>query len=138
MCAGWPGVLKEQVGGVQAASPAGVLEHRARIEGAYPADAEDALRSRTVGQVQQFRQRIGIEERDPAKANTFGAGRQSHVLDSATDRGNVHLGQLAPSNQMLLTPRHQGHYQQFRALANPFDLHAEEFVVARRQCVGGG
>jgi len=59
------------------------------------------------------------------------------VLDRASNGGQVHFGQCAASENMLLAAIHQRHHQQFAALAHPLHFQPHEFIFAFAQSMSG-
>jgi hypothetical protein len=91
-----------------------------------------------VGHAQQRGQLGGIEDRHPAQADALGPRRQPHVLDGTGHRGQVHLGQGAAAEDVLLAPVGQGHHDHLAGLQQAFHLEAHEVFLALPQGPGGG
>lgn len=80
--------------------PAFRFEHRFRIERIDMPETQDRNRLCAVGHAEQHAQRIDVEQRDPAHAEPFGAGREPHVLDRTGGGGEIHLRQRAAPEDM--------------------------------------
>jgi len=87
--------------------------------------------------VQQYGQRLRLEQRDPAEAQAFGARGQPEVLDGAGQGGQVHFRQGAATEDVFLPLIHQRHHQQLGALKDALDLEPHECVAALAQSLGG-
>jgi hypothetical protein len=75
-------------------------------------------------------------DRDPAHAQPFGACREPEVLDGAGRRGQVHLGQGAAAEHVLLAPRRQCHHQHLGGVEHALHLELHELVFALAQGFG--
>ena len=88
-------------------------------------------------QIQQASQLVGLEQRYPAHAQSFGTGREPQVLDSAGDRTQVHLRQRAPAQDIVFAAVGQRRNEQLAAFENAFELQAPDFVRSRTAGLGG-